>query len=98
MADHQRGVGHVNGTVPRQRLDDGRRERDDDDFTLVARNASGATATANATVTRHAAPTAAIQAALEGTNTARLTWQTTNAVSATVNGNPVPVNGSTTVP
>ena len=68
-------------------------------FTLVARNASGATATANATVTiGAAAPTAAIQASLETSTRARVTWQTTNAVSATINGAPVPVNGSTTFP
>ena len=50
-------------------------------FTLVARNASGSTATANATVTIGApAPTAAIQASLETSTRARVTWQTTNAV------------------
>lgn len=67
-------------------------------FTLVARNASGQTATASATVTAASgAPTAAIQATMQGPTTARVTWQSTNAVSATINGSAVALNGSMTV-
>jgi hypothetical protein len=43
------------------------------------------------------APTARIQASLQSANSALVSWQTTNATSATLNGTAVPVNGSTTV-
>ena len=43
------------------------------------------------------APTARIQATLQSANTALVSWQTTNATSATVNGVSVGVNGSQTV-
>ena len=43
------------------------------------------------------APTARIQATLQSANTALVSWQTTNATSASVNGVAVGVNGSTTV-
>jgi hypothetical protein len=43
------------------------------------------------------APTARIQASLQAPNSALVSWQTTNATSATLNGTAVPVNGSTTV-
>ena len=72
-------------------------------FTLVATNASGATATQSATVTvappaPPPAPTAQLTASLQTPTTAALSWQTTNTVSATINGAAVPVSGSTTVP
>ena len=44
-----------------------------------------------------AAPTAQIQAVLRSANTALVTWQTTSAVSATINGAAVASSGSTTV-
>jgi hypothetical protein len=43
------------------------------------------------------APTARIQASLQSSRSALVSWQTTNATSATLNGTAVPVNGSTTV-
>ena len=43
------------------------------------------------------APTARIQASLQSSHSARVSWQTTNANSATLNGTAVTVNGSTTV-
>ena len=72
-------------------------------YTLVARSASGATATQSATVTvtppaPPPAPTAQLTASLQTPTTAALSWQTTNTVSATINGAAVPVSGSTTVP
>ena len=71
-------------------------------FTLVATSASGATATQSATVTvtpaPPPAPTAQLTAILQNPTTAALSWQTTNAVSATINGTAVPLNGSTTGP
>ena len=68
-------------------------------FTITARSSTGATATASATVTvpttsTTPAPTAAIQASLQNITTALLSWRTTNAVSATINGRSVPLNGS----
>jgi hypothetical protein len=48
------------------------------------------------TVSTTPAPTAAIQATLQGSN-AVVTWQTTNAVSATINGVSVAVSGTTSV-
>ena len=60
-------------------------------FTLVARAADGRTATASATVTPTIgpAPTAQITATLSNNNTANVSWQTTNAVSASINGTAV---------
>jgi hypothetical protein len=67
-------------------------------YTIVARNASGQTATASATVTiANGPPTAAIQATMQGPTTALITWQTTNAVTARINGTAVALNGSMTV-
>jgi hypothetical protein len=69
-------------------------------FTLTARNATGQTATASATVTpsSSSAPTAQISSTLGANNLATLTWQTTNAVSATINGGPAPaLSGSATI-
>ena len=69
-------------------------------FTLVARNAAGATAThsATVTVTPPPAPTAQITATLQNPTTALVTWTTSNATSATINGVTVALNGSQTVP
>ncbi len=70
-------------------------------FTIVATSASGATATRSATVTvtpPPAAPTAQITAALQNGTTAVVTWQTTNATSARINGATVALNGTTSVP
>ena len=71
-------------------------------FTLVATSASGATATQSATVTvtptPPPAPTAQFTASLQNPTTAALSWQTTNAVSVTINGTAVAVNGSASVP
>jgi len=68
-------------------------------FTLVARNAAGQTATASATVTPSApsAPTAQITATLGANNVATVTWRTTNATSATINGAGVVLSGTSNV-
>jgi len=67
-------------------------------FTLTARNATGQTATASATVTPGPVPTAQITSTLGANNLATLTWQTTNAVSATINGGPAPaLSGTATI-
>ena len=66
-------------------------------FTLVATNADGATVTRTATVTVSVpAPTATITATLSGGN-AVVTWSTTNAVSARINGTTVALSGTQTV-
>jgi hypothetical protein len=44
------------------------------------------------------APTAQISATLQGSNTAVVSWQTTNAASASINGTPVGPSGSASVP
>jgi Domain of unknown function (DUF1929)/Glyoxal oxidase N-terminus len=73
-------------------------------YTFIAKNASGTTATAQASVSVSSsgggAPTAGISAAptsiiVGGSST--LTWTSTNAVSGDLNGTPVPVNGSQAV-
>jgi hypothetical protein len=67
-------------------------------FTLTASSASGLTATASATVTpTTAAPTAQITATLQANNTALVSWQTGNAVSAAINGVVVALSGSSSV-
>jgi hypothetical protein len=67
-------------------------------FTITARAADGRTATASATVTPNTAPpTAQITAALQGNGTALVNWQTTNAVSASINGVSVAPSGSQSV-
>jgi len=70
-------------------------------FTLVARNAAGQTATASASVSPSSspsAPTAQISSTLGANNLATLTWQTTNAISATINGGPAPaLSGTATI-
>lgn len=69
-------------------------------YTITATSASGATATSSATVTiaAPAAPTAQITASLQNPTTALVSWQTANAVSASINGVSVGLSGSTTVP
>jgi hypothetical protein len=77
-------------------------------FTLTARAADGRTATASATVTPTAtpAPTAQISATLQAVDTANgaaggytaaVTWQTSNAASATINDIAVALSGSSAV-
>ena len=70
-------------------------------FTLVATSSSGATASRSATATvtpaPTPAPTAAITATMQNATTALVTWQTTNAVSAALNGAAVALSGSTLV-
>ena len=68
-------------------------------FTVVATSASGATAaqSATATVTSAPAPTATITATMQNGTTALVTWQTTNAVSAAINGTAVALSGSAPV-
>ena len=68
-------------------------------FTLTATSSTGTTARATATVTPTTAPapTARIQASMQSANTALVSWQTTNATAASINGNAVALNGSTTV-
>jgi len=67
-------------------------------FTLVARNAAGATATDTATVApAGTAPTANITATRQSATTALVSWQTTNATSATINGTARALNGSATM-
>lgn len=68
-------------------------------FSLVARAADGRTATASATVspTSAPAPTAQITATLRN-NAATVTWGTTNATSASINGTTVGLTGSSSVP
>lgn len=67
-------------------------------FTLVARAADNRTATASATVspTNTPAPTAQITATLRN-GTATVTWQTTNATSASINGTTVGLTGSSSI-
>jgi len=69
-------------------------------FTLVARNSAGVSVTQSATVTVAAplAPTGSITATLQNGNTAVVTWQTANAVSATINGVTVGLSGTQSVP
>lgn len=70
-------------------------------FTLVARSATGVMATSTATVTpppTPVVPTAWISAALAGPTTAEITWATTNAVKATLNGQAVELQGTVGVP
>jgi hypothetical protein len=70
-------------------------------YTFVANSSSGASATAQATVTvGSAGPTAGISAnptSIASGASSTLTWTSTNAVSATLNGATVAVNGSQTV-
>lgn len=69
-------------------------------FTIVATGASGATATQSATVTVTTAPvtpTATISASLQSATSALVTWSTTNATSAVINGVAVGLSGSTAV-
>ena len=67
-------------------------------FTVVATSSSGATATQSATATvtpaPTPAPTATITATMQNATTALVTWQTTNAVNATINGTAVALSGS----
>ena len=70
-------------------------------FTLVAVSANGATATNQATVTGATggtAPGAQISAGLAGDFLAQVSWQTVNAVSASINGSPVALSGTAMVP
>lgn len=67
-------------------------------FTLTATAADGRTATSSATVTPNTAPpTASIAATLGANYAATITWQTTNAVSASINGISVGPSGSSSV-
>lgn len=71
-------------------------------YSFVAKNSAGATASAQATVTVGASgpPTAAISAnptSITEGNSSTITWTSTNAVSATLNGNSVALNGSQVV-
>lgn len=68
-------------------------------FTLVALGANGQTLTRTATVSPVAvAPTARISATLQSPGLALVTWSTTNAVSAAINGVAVATSGSASVP
>lgn len=67
-------------------------------FTLRATAADGRIATASASVTPTAAPTAQITASLQAGGTALVSWQTANAVSASINGVSVGLSGSASVP
>ena len=62
-------------------------------YTLVA-TGPGGSVTRTATVTPVAAPTATLTAIRSGTNTAHVSWTTSNATSVTLNGVPVPLSGS----
>jgi len=70
-------------------------------YTFITTSSSGATATAQATVTVGSTdPTAGITAdpaSIPTGGSATLTWTSTNAVSATLNGAAVAVNGTQTV-
>jgi hypothetical protein len=68
-------------------------------FVLTATAADGRTATASATVTPVAipAPTAQISATLGANNVATVTWATTNAVNANINGTAVGASGTASV-
>jgi hypothetical protein len=57
----------------------------------------GGTPNTPTTPTSPTAPTARIQASLQSANTAIVSWQTTNATAANINGNSVGASGSTTV-
>jgi hypothetical protein len=70
-------------------------------YTIVATGSTGLTATSSATVNVVApppvtAPTATITASLQNASTALVSWQTTDAASATLNGVAVAASGSTT--
>lgn len=68
-------------------------------FTLIAIGANGQTLTRTATVSPVTAlPTAQISATLQSPGLAFITWSTTNAVSASLNGVAVELSGSATVP
>jgi hypothetical protein len=64
-------------------------------YTLVA-TGPGGSVTRTATVTPSTAPTATLTATLTGTNTANVSWTTSNATSVTLNGAAVAANGSAT--
>jgi hypothetical protein len=69
-------------------------------YTFVATAADKSTATSTATVTVVPAPTASISASptsISSGGSSTLTWSSTNAVSATLNGAAVAVNGSQSV-
>jgi Domain of unknown function (DUF1929)/Glyoxal oxidase N-terminus/Kelch motif len=71
-------------------------------YTFISKSSSGATATATATVTvgSGGAPTAGITAnptTISAGGSSTLTWNTTNAVSADLNGTTVALNGSQVV-
>lgn len=66
-------------------------------FTLIATSAAGLTTTRSATVTV-SGPTATITATLQSPGNARVTWSTTNATSARINGATVALSGAQTVP
>ncbi|WP_051979379.1 galactose oxidase-like domain-containing protein [Edaphobacter aggregans] len=71
-------------------------------YTFIATSSSGATASKQATVTvgSGGAPTAGIIAnptSIASGGSSTLTWTTSNAVSADLNGTPVALNGSQTV-
>ncbi|MCC7179421.1 MAG: fibronectin type III domain-containing protein [Acidobacteria bacterium] len=70
-------------------------------YTLVATGSGGSvTRTATVSVTAPApapAPTASLTATLQSANTALVTWSTTNATSASINGQSVALSGSTSV-
>ena len=66
-------------------------------FLLTARNATGQTATASATVSTIPSPTAQISSTLGANNLATLTWQTTNATSVTIDGGPAALSGTATI-
>lgn len=69
-------------------------------FTLEARSPQGQTLTRAVTVTpvTTAAPTARISATWLSTGKARVSWSTTNAERAAINGVPVSTDGSAVVP
>jgi titin len=70
-------------------------------FVVRGVNAAGQTGPASSEVAFHVsgttAPTAHITASLTGNGSATVTWSTTHATSATINGIAVPVAGSATV-
>lgn len=68
-------------------------------FTLVATSATGATATESAsTLLNPGAATARITASQTGPGVVHIAWQTTGAVTATLNGTSAPLSGSVSVP
>ena len=99
LADHQCVSANINGTAVGLSGSTTVTVNASTTFTLTATSSTGTTARATATVspTTATSPTARIQASMQSANTALVSWQTTNATSASINGAAVALSGSRTV-